>query len=249
MTVGSERGVIGFDRKIRLHWLDAAADWAAQGLSAAAIRRRLDRLLDGEVAGTTHGSARDKTMTVLMHVWVLTPEHVAPLRDDGLALLRGTSARGRLPLHWGMCLATYPFFRAVAETTGRLLSLQGTVALSQIVRRMSASWGARSTVTRATQRVVRSFVDWGVLVETVERGIYAPAPRVRIPEGGIGPWLIEAGMVDSGRREYPFHSLATAAFLFPLELRVSQHEVDSYERLQVYHGGFNGEVVTRKGTG
>ena len=249
MTEGSERGVIGFDRKIRLHWLDAAADWAAQGLSAAAIRRRLDRLLDGEVAGTTHGSARDKTMTVLMHVWVLTPEHIAPVRDDGLALLRGISARGRLPLHWGMCLATYPFFRAVAGTTGRLLSLQGTVAQSQIARRISESWGARSTVTRATQRVVRSFVDWGVLVETGERGIYGPAPRLEIHDGRIGAWLLEAGMVDSERSEFPFHSLVTAAFLFPLDLRVSQHEVDSYERLQLYHRGLNGEVITWNGSG
>ena len=33
-----EHKIIGFDRKIRLSWLDATADWAAQGLSAAAIQ-------------------------------------------------------------------------------------------------------------------------------------------------------------------------------------------------------------------
>ena len=46
-----ERRIIGFDRKIALSWLDATADWAAQGLSAAEIRQRLDRLLAGQVAG------------------------------------------------------------------------------------------------------------------------------------------------------------------------------------------------------
>ena len=60
-------------------------------------------------------------------------------------------------VHWGMCLATYPFFRDVAAATGRLLALQESAALSQIVRRMAESWSERTTATRAVQRVVRSF--------------------------------------------------------------------------------------------
>ena len=118
--------LVGFDRKIHLSWLDATADWASQGLPAADIRQRLDRLLDGQVAGIGSHSARGKTMTVLMHVWVLVPDTLVPLRDDGLLLLRDWGEDSRLPLHWGMCLAGYPFFRDVASTTGRLLSLQGS---------------------------------------------------------------------------------------------------------------------------
>ena len=116
-----EHKIIGFDRKIRLSWLDATADWAAQGLPAAAIRTRLDRLLDGQVAGNGPHSARGKNMTVLMHVWVLVPRTLVQLRNEGLNLLDNRFGRDRLPLHWGMCLATYPFFRDVAATTGRLL--------------------------------------------------------------------------------------------------------------------------------
>lgn len=44
--------------------------------------------------------------------------------DDALPDLR--------PLHWGMCLTTHPFFRDVAAVSGRLLSLQGSVALAMI---------------------------------------------------------------------------------------------------------------------
>ena len=202
--MAERRKIIGFDRKIGLSWLDATADWAALGLSPAAIRQRLHRLLDGQVAGEGPHSARGKTMTVLLHVWVLVPKEIAALRDAGLALLSGRAGRDRLPVHWGMCLATYPFFRDVAATTGRLLALQGRAALAQIVRRMTETRGTRSSVPRATQRVVRSFVDWGALTETGDRGVYAPAPKIAVP-GDVGAWLLKAGSGRAGHASfYPF---------------------------------------------
>ena len=239
-----ERKIIGFDRKIRLSWLDATADWAAQGLSPAAIRTRLDRLLDGQVAGSGPHSARGKNMTVLMHVWVLVPEALVQLRDDGLKLIDGLSGRNRLPLHWGMCLATYPFFRDVAETTGRLLALQGRAALSQIVRRTTESWGSRSTVARASQRVVRSFIAWGILSETHERGIFVPAPKITVTDRELGPWLLEASMANSDQREYPLRELVNAAHLFPVGLRVSPRDIGHHLRLELHHRGGGGIAVT-----
>ena len=213
-----ERKIIGFDRKIRLSWLDATADWAAQGLPAAAIRTRLDRLLDGQVAGNGPHSARGKNMTVLMHVWVLVPRTLVQLRNEGLNLLDNRFGRDRLPLHWGMCLATYPFFRDVAATTGRLLALQGRVALSQIIRRTTETWGSRTTVARATQRVVRSFVEWDVLGETRERGIFRPAITAEMADSAVGPWLMEAGMANSDYRENPLRGVANAGFFFPIRV-------------------------------
>ena len=248
MMTGTSRSIIGFDRRIRLSWLDATAEWTAQGLSAADIRAQLERLLDGEVAGDGPHNARGKTMTVLLHIWATLPDALVPLRDDGLALLRGRSGRDRLPVHWGMCLATYPFFRDVAATTGRLLALQGTVALSQIVRRMAESWGDRSTLTRAVQRVVRSFVEWGVLSDTHDRGIFSPAPKITVPDSdGIGPWLLEAGLVSSGRREYPFRSLVGAAAVYPLDLRLSVCDVPRNPRLELCRQGLDEDVVMLKG--
>lgn len=244
MIVGTKRRTIGFDRKIQLNWLDATADWAAQGLSVADIRAKLEQLLEGQVAGSRYRGARDKTTTVLLHVWVKLPNVLIPLRDDGLALLRDQSGRERLPIHWGMCVATYPFFRDVAATTGRLLSLQGTAALSQIVRRMTESWGERTTLIRAVQRVVRSFVEWGVLVEADERGIFSSAPKITVGDGnGVGPWLLEAGISNCERQARPFRSLVGAASFFPLKLKLSPHDVGSSPRLEVYRQGLDEDLV------
>ena len=244
---GTTPRIIGFDRKIRLSWLDATAEWTMQGLSAPAIRAQLERLLDGQVAGEGPHSARGKTMTVLLHVWMAVPAAAVPLRDDALALLRNRTGRDRLPLHWGMCLATYPFFRDVAATTGRLLVLQGEAALPQIVRRMAESWGERSTLTRAVQRVVRSFVEWGVLAESGDRGIFSPAAKVVVSGAGVGPWLVEAGLVSRGRREYPLRGLVEGVSFYPIHLALSVGDVSRSPRLELCRQGLDEDVVLLKG--
>ncbi len=249
MMSGATRRIIGFDRKIRLSWLDATAEWTMQGLSAPEVRAQLERLLDRQVGGDGPHSARGKTTTVLFHIWTAVPAAAVPLRDDALALLGGRTGRDRLPLHWGMCLATYPFFRDVAATTGRLLALQGTASLSQIVRRMAESWGERSTVTRAVQRVVRSFVDWGALAESGDRGIFSPAAKVVVSGDGVGPWLVEAGLVSRGRREYPLRGLVDGVSFYPLDLALSVGDVSRSPRLELCRQGLDEDIVVLKAMG
>ena len=230
--------IIGFDRRIRLEWLDAAADGTAAGLAPTDLRSSLVRRLEGEVTGggTPH-QARGKTATVLLHVWARVPAAAVPLRDDACALLSGRSGRDRLPLHWGLCLAGYPFFRDVAAAAGRLLALQRTASLTCIVRRVTETWGARTTVTRAAQRIVRSFVDWGVLEETGARGVFAPVPRIVVRDGEIGPWLVEAALAGAGRDAVPLGDLLRGPACFPFDLQVSARDVARRPRLELVREG------------
>lgn len=247
MKVATKRRTIGFDRKIQLDWLDATADWTAQDLSLSEIRLRLLELLEGQVAASAERSARDKTITVLLRVWVSVPDSLRPLRNEGLALLRRRSGRDRLPLHWGMCVSSYPYFRDVASTTGRLLALQGRASLSQITRRMAESWGERGTVIRTVRQIVRTFILWDVLRETGERGIYSAAPRIEIRGGdGIGPWLVESSLSDCDRRLRPLWSLLANPTCFPFVLRLSPRELASNPRLEVHRQGLDEDVVMLK---
>lgn len=61
----NRRANIGFDRRIDIEWLNAAAAQAATGTGAEDMRERLWRLLDGVVSGNRANSARGKTVTVL----------------------------------------------------------------------------------------------------------------------------------------------------------------------------------------
>lgn len=243
MSRGREERIVGFDRKIRLEWLDATATWAAEGCPVGEIRSRLHDLLDGTVAGA---EAKVKTVTVLLHVWVNVPTGLGPLRDDGLRMFQDRTKPDRLPLHWGMCVATYPFFRSVVSATGRLTAVQGTASLSQITRRVTQQWGERSTVIRAVQRVVRSLVMWGVLTEADDRGVFAPAAKVRLRVADpAGPWLLEAALSDSTQSPRPLQALRKDSVVFPFSLEVTGHQLATRRGLEVHRQGLDQEVVHR----
>ena len=66
------------------------------------------------------------------------PPLLCELRQDGVRLLQSVHRTERLPLHWGMTMAVYPFWRVVADVTGRLFRLQGAVAPLQVQRRVKS---------------------------------------------------------------------------------------------------------------
>ena len=242
--------IVGFDRTIRRTWLDATADWTAEVLPAPEVRSRLQRLLEGEVSGESPRGAREKTITVLMRIWPLVPRQLTPLRDDALAMLRVRHGAERLPLHWGLCMATYPFFRDIASTTGRLLGLQGIATLSQIARRTEEAWGQRSTVSRAVRRVVRSFVEWGVLTETQDRGVYSPPPRTQLrADDEVTSWLVEAGVSGSEGSARPLRTLLADPAFFPFDLHLAAPQLARSKRITIYRHGLEQELVVLNSDG
>lgn len=251
MTVPTRSRTIGFDRKIRLEWLDATAYWVSRGLSTIEIRRQLTHLLEGEVAGAGPHSARGKTITVLLHIWMHVPDGLVVLRDEAAGLIQERAERTRLPVHWGMCLVNYPFFREIAAITGRLLALQGTATRSQISRRVAERWGERSAVLRASQRVVRSMVDWNVLAEKgSEPGTYSGCGRNKLePDEDVRTWLLEAVFLSTEKEVAPLSSLVKDPALFPFELGSAHRSVADSLRLELASQSFGESVVRRRANG
>lgn len=236
---------IGFDRKILLPWINAVADWAATGESKKSISEKLNRLLEGKVAGTTSGSARGKTKAVLMHIWVSVPDAAKPLRNEGLTLLRSHSGQTRLALHWGMCLATYPFFKSVAETVGRLIRLQGTAGAAQIRRRTEEQFGERQIVARALQRVLRTFVEWGMLQDTSEKGVYQAPLSIVIDDPKVSTWLVEAMLISSGSNTGVLQTILQSPALFPFSLPgLHINQLEESGRLDWHRHGLDEHIIT-----
>lgn len=239
----TRRSVIGFDRKIDLEWLDATAGQIAGGATNSEVRDYLSDMLEGAAAGNKHGTASRKTLTVLTRIWSIVSEPVLPLRARALELLPGVDGQQRLSIHWAMTLANYPFVSDVAGAVGRLLTLQGTITLSQLTKRLVDAWGERSTMIRATQRVVRSFVQWGVLEDAEEKGVYQQtAHRVPVTED-LAALLLEALLIDAEEDLVAVDRLTGHPALFPFDVNFGMNELRQSPQFEVHRQGLDMDMV------
>jgi len=241
----TKRQGIGIDRRLDIEWLDAVAGKVAAGAPEADIRHFLFRLLDGVVAGGNRcGTARYKTVVVLSRTWVNVDPSLRNLRDRSAKLLPTLGGEQRIALHWAMLTAAYPFFRDVTENTGRLLAIQGDLALAQLTRRMREEWGDRSTMTRAVQRVVRSMVQWGVLIDSDTRGIYKRSTKDIVVQPPVGELLLEALLLRSEGRSLLVEQALRHPCFFPFHMALQAQRLRESGRFDVHRQGLDVDIVT-----
>ncbi|MEW6664966.1 MAG: hypothetical protein AB1512_07080 [Thermodesulfobacteriota bacterium] len=171
------------------------------------------------IGGEAERGTREKIISILLKMWVTVPHGLKGLQEDALKILHKLPRRDRIAVHWGMALAVYPFWGAVASQAGRLLQLQGTASASQIQRRVREQYGERETVSRAARRVLRSFIDWGVLSETGKKGLYRQGDVFSIQDSHLVAWLIEASLYARENASGSIKDLLESTSLFPFRLR------------------------------
>lgn len=199
----NERRVIGFDRELRLAWLDAVASRAAAGDTPEVVRPWLHEHLVDVLGGMGTSGNRGKTVTVLTRIWVNVPPRCVPLRNKAVVILAAGDAMDRLALHWAMASAVYPFFADVAAVMGRLLALQGEVERQAVIRRVVETWGDRPAVSRGCRAVWHSVKGWGVLDEGSKRGLYMRLSAPLRPSPAVQALLFDALTLNAERPQAP----------------------------------------------
>lgn len=243
---------IGIDRIIRLDWLEKTANSVIAGNTKTSINEMLQDLLRDNLSGGKPGvrGSREKTITILMKIWLTVPRGLGLLRDEGLQILQELPRKERIAVQWGMALAAYPFWGAVAAHTGRLLRLQGTAAAAHVQRRIKEQYGERETASRSAQRVLRSFINWNVLNETNEKGVYVRGNRYSIIDPGLISWLVEASLHARANGSAAIKDLLNGPSIFPFHLAhvSAEHLVSLSPRLELLrHGLDDNLVMLRKG--
>ena len=242
----TRRGQIGFSQRIHLDWLEYTANLVLAGNPreeiVAALGERLKEKLS--VGNQPERGNRDKAITILTKVWVTVPRDLQSLRDEGLGHLQCRGPSDRMLVHWCMCMAVYPFFGTVADAVGRLLRLQGTAGAAQVQRRLRERFGERETVARAARRILRAYIDWGVLLETGEKGLYRGAVKRAIDARLLAVWAIKAMLFAAGGSPRSVSALLRGSQLFPFDVVLpSMREIEACEALEISRHGPDQEVL------
>ncbi len=240
-----EKGEIGFDRRLKLPWLDFTADLVAQGRSAPEIRQALSQHLDGVLAERGTRGARSKTITVLCRLWCDDGSIVDQLRHDAVQLHRELPRKDTVWLHTGLAIATYPFFLSTMETLGRLLRLQQDVSLAEATRRVCEQWGDRERVARSARHVIQTVRDWGLLEPTPKKGVYtASAPR-SLPQVDLGIWLVRAVLVGGRRDVAPLAEVLGSPAVYPFVLTtLTPHRLRQAKHMHLVRHGLDEDLIS-----
>lgn len=243
------RNTIGFDRRLNIEWLDASAARAAAGDDTDAARAYLERVLTGVVDGKGKRGSRAKTVTVLLGVWHRVPPVAARARAKLLSFITEGDPKDRVAGHWAMCMLSYPFYADVATIVGRLLALQGDLTWGQVRRRVRERWGDRPTAERAARRIVRSWVQWGILKDTGTHGSFRLARTPLAVHATPAEVLIEAVLVHSGRDAMPIQDVVASPAVFPFQLGAVIPLIRRSETFEFHrHGGGESVAVASSGT-
>jgi len=237
---------IGFSQRIRLQWLEQTANLVLAGTPKQTVLDALQALLHDKlsVGGHAERGNREKAITILMQIWVTVPPELACLRDAGLELLQQLPPDAHLAVHWGMTMAVYPFFGSVAGSVGRLLRLQGTASAAQVQRRVKEKYGERDTVSRAARRVLRTFVDWGVVAESSTAGVYVPGQVLAATHDKLAVWLMEAVLHTIPNNTSPLQAVIDAPSLFPLMLeRLPTGALAVSRRIEIIRHGLDDDLM------
>ena len=238
---------IGFSQRIRLEWLEKTAKLVLAGNDKAAINAALQEMLRDKVSVGSKAvrGNRDKVITILIKIWLTVPKELEMLRDEGLQILRRLSRKDSIAVHWGMALAVYPFWGAIATHIGRLLRLQGTAAVAHVQRRVREQYGERETVSRAAHRVLRSYIDWGVLNETEKKGVYRQGQIYSIQDPKLVAWLVEASLHARISGSATPKDLLNNMSLFPFRLAYisAEHLASQSSRLYLLRHGLDDTLL------
>jgi hypothetical protein len=241
---------VGLDRLIRINWLERVACLALAGNDVPTIKAILKEEIKESFQSkrTDVRGSLDKTLTILMKIWLLTPPDLELFRMEGIELLKRIPEPDHLPIQWGMVMAVYPFWFSVAMQVGRLLKLQGTASATQVQRRVREQYGERETVSRRVRYVLRSFLDWGVLHETNTNGVYTAAPGLVVENLHLIAWLTEAALHTRENGSAPLRDLLNSPSFFPFRIKsISPESIRAFSsRLDIVRHGLDEDLVILK---
>lgn len=233
---------IGFDRNIKLEWLDVAAAYSAQSDDLDHIRERVAEVVAMDRTGS---EATRKSVDILVNIWFKSRESTPLLREQALTLFQTThTPTDRLWLHYGLTMLYYDFFRQCVTSIGQLSRLEETVTSRMVINRMIAEFGQLGTLERAVQRVVASLRDWDILADSDKRYHYRPCVNAFTASSDeLESWLLRCALTAQPVEEMPLPDLLNLPALFPFRFTLTANELRRMDEFDVQRQGLGMDMV------
>lgn len=245
--MGKRHESIGIKQVVRLEWYDLALDLLLRERPKNEIRQELTEILKDRLQSGGFGERGEatyvKAVGQIMQCWVTPAKELICFRDRALACAGKCPRDERMPLHWAVTIAAYPFWHKVAVQVGRLLNLQPIVSQTQIRNRCYEALGERSTVERSARRVIRSFVAWGVLKDSEAKGCYERENPTEIVSQDIVAILIEAALYASSSGSMPLASIKDDPALFPFHIPLFNGNMLTLPGVEYIRHGLDNELL------
>jgi ribosomal protein L30E len=239
---------LGIKQTIQKEWMDRALRMVLAGMTEKEIRQDLDHYLSTQKQSGGVGERGQKTYGMAIGIlasWFAPDDDLRRFRDEALKIARVIPEEEWLPLHWAVISAAYPFWFNVAKQVGRLFNLQESVTQVQIFNRIKEQYGDRETVARNARYTVRSFVAWGVLQESDNKGCYKKAPSPLIHDRKLAVLLFESALHATPEGAGSVAALLKHPAFFPFEFPMLSGDTiaGSSSTINLLRHGLDDEIV------
>lgn len=240
--MSKSKPLVGFDRYIEREWLDQTATWVIDGKTAKEVNALIDEYLDPLINGAT---SQRKTKNVLSGAWVKSLEENTVYKQQAKALYVDASTNERLAIHYGMIVASYPFFFSLSKILGRLFKLQDEVTNKEFYRRVIETIGDRDSIKRAAARYLQSMVEWELLMNG-EKSSVKPAKKLSVDNPELVTWLYTAIFFAHERDKLSTDDIVSDPVWFPFEINSAAFHVPQSGVVEVVHQGVSGDLLGLK---
>ncbi|MCD6450384.1 MAG: hypothetical protein J7L34_07760 [Thermotogaceae bacterium] len=233
--------MIGFDRQLKKEWLDLVVEMLHDGETRDKVTEALNKYMANDLKGK---EAIRKTRLVINRIWFNPNSQLEFLRHSALGLFNEARAENATSIiHWGMCIACYPYFRDIARICGRLINLQGYFKRSQVRQRTIGIWGERPVVKRTVDHVIQTIIYWNLVKQEEATDKYVVSELERIKNTKLVNWLIKAYLVSRESKTASIDDIRNDPVLFPFSIDINIDNLLINKEIELFNQGLKSEIL------
>jgi hypothetical protein len=127
---------------------------------------------------------------------------------------------------------------------GQLSAYTDDLTPADVKKRVFAEIGQLGAADKATERVIFSLRNWGILVDGERRSAYRPLRHtLGASSRTIEQWLLAAALTAHPAEELPFDDLIRLPELFPFHFTLGVYDLRGSPRFEVHRQGLGWDMV------